>query len=297
MMKEKVILDCDCSFDIPGCVVDDGLTIMYLLGAPMIDLLGVTLSQGNSDWAGVLGSARRLKDRLHLPFDYYFAPDTGEQPQLAASDFLVQTVNTHPHEITLLGTGGLTNIKRALAIDPLFLNKVKRVVLMGGNCFPLVINGHQVGELNFKIDPAAARLVFASSVPLVIMNGHMTTEALFSRDFSQRLAAELQTTLPADCYQYFTTAIDEWMDLQERDLDLPGFCNWDVTTAVYLEHPEYFTPERVYLAADQSAIAEAGRINLVDHSPRMITMPAHIKDLAAFNDLVYRRLLAGLQQD
>lgn len=297
MMTEKVILDCDCSFDIPGCDVDDGLTIMYLLGAPTIDLVVVTLSQGNSDWAVVLGATRRLKDRLHLPFNYYFAPDTGEQPQLAASDFLVQTVNAHPHEITLLGTGGLTNIKRALVIDPLFLNKVKRVVLMGGNCFPLVINGHQVGELNFKIDPAAAQLIFASGVPLIIMNGHMTMETLFSRDFSQRLAAKLQATLPADRYQYFATAINDWMKLQEHDLDLPGFCNWDITTAVYLEHPEYFTSEQVYLASDQSAIAEAGRITLVDHSSRMITMPAHIKDFAAFNDLVYRRLLAGLQQD
>lgn len=105
-MTEKVILDCDCSFDIPGCDVDDGLTIMYLLGAPTIDLVGVTLSQGNSDWAGVLGATRRLKDRLHLPFNYYFAPDTGEQPQLAASDFLVQTVNAHPPRNYLTGDRG-----------------------------------------------------------------------------------------------------------------------------------------------------------------------------------------------
>lgn len=291
---EKVILDCDCTFDLPGCDVDDGLTIMYLLGAPQIDLLGVTLDHGNSDWAGVLASTRRLQQRLNLPFEYYFAADTGEQPQLAASDFLVQTVNAHPHEITLLGTGGLTNVKRAIAKDPLFLNKVKRVVLMGGNCFPLVINGHEVGELNFSIDPDAAQLIFASSVPLVIMNGHMTTEALFSRDFNRRLDTALQAQLTADQYEYYTKAIDDWITLQNHDLDLDGFCNWDITTAVYLEHPEFFTEEQVALTAKQPLLASAGRLNFDNRAHRLAAMPAHIKDISSFNQLVYQRLLAGL---
>ncbi|HJA22575.1 nucleoside hydrolase [Limosilactobacillus panis] len=294
-MSEKVILDCDCTFDLPGCDVDDGLTIIYLLGSTNIDLLGVTLDHGNSDWAGVLAATRRLKEHLCLPFNYYFAPDTGEEPDEAARDFLVRMVNTYPHEITLLGTGGLTNIKRAVATDPLFLNKVKRVVLMGGNCFPLVINGHEVGELNFSIDPAATQLILASSVPLVIMNGHMTTEALFSQHFNQQLTTHLQEQLPTDQYRYFTTAINEWIAVQQRDLGLDGFCNWDITTAVYLEQPELFTAERVFLAANQPALASVGRLQLVDYSSRLVTMPAHIKDPLAFNNLIYRRLLAGLQ--
>lgn len=290
---QKVILDCDCTFDVPGCDVDDGLTIMYLLGSPVIDLLGVTLGHGNSDWAGVLAATRRLKERLALPFNYYYEADTGESPQLAASDFLVEMVNKYPHEVTLLGTGGLTNVKRALQRDPLFLSKVKQVVLMGGNCFPLVINGHAVGELNFSIDSAATNLIFNSAVPLTIMNGHMTAEALFTQQFKQQLYAALISHLAAEKYKYFTTAIDEWIAVQHRDLDLAGFCNWDVTTAAFIEAPNLFTTEHVFLDPNQSELAK-GRIKTANYSARLVKMPAHITDQAAFNKLVYQRIVTGL---
>lgn len=35
----KIIHDCDCTFGINGCDVDDGLALLYLLGDPEAEVL------------------------------------------------------------------------------------------------------------------------------------------------------------------------------------------------------------------------------------------------------------------
>ena len=164
---------------------------------------------------------------------------------------------------------------------------------MGGNSFPLVINGHEVDELNFSINSDATRLIFTSGVPLVIMNGHMTTEALFSSKFNSDLLTQLHNQVDDGSYRYFKRAVSEWMADQKESLGLDGFCNWDVTTSVYIEHPELFTRERIFLAYDQRALTQ-GRITTADYSDRLAIMPAHISNLASFNRLVNQRLVTAL---
>ena len=48
MDKLRLIMDCDCTRGVPGCDVDDGLALMYVLGCPEAELLGVTCSFGNN---------------------------------------------------------------------------------------------------------------------------------------------------------------------------------------------------------------------------------------------------------
>ena len=58
-----VILDCDNTMGIPGCDVDDGLALLYLLGSPEVRLLGVTCSYGNSTQEAVCRSTTALLSR------------------------------------------------------------------------------------------------------------------------------------------------------------------------------------------------------------------------------------------
>lgn len=46
----KIIHDCDCTFGINGCDVDDGLALLYLLGDPEAEVLGVTTTMGTIRW-------------------------------------------------------------------------------------------------------------------------------------------------------------------------------------------------------------------------------------------------------
>lgn len=48
---------------------------------------------------------------------------------------MVHFVNKHPNKINFLVTGPVTNLARAIDLDPEFGNKIDRLVLMGG-CFP-----------------------------------------------------------------------------------------------------------------------------------------------------------------
>lgn len=48
MKKKTIVFDCDNTFGMKGRDVDDGLALLYLLGHPCADLLGVTTTYGNS---------------------------------------------------------------------------------------------------------------------------------------------------------------------------------------------------------------------------------------------------------
>ena len=68
----KIIHDCDCTFGINGCDVDDGLALLYLLGDPEAEVLGVTTTYGNNTLEKVYENThcrRRLQcHRNLLPF-------------------------------------------------------------------------------------------------------------------------------------------------------------------------------------------------------------------------------------
>lgn len=44
---QSVVLDCDNTLGMPARDVDDGLALLYLLGCPEVELLGVTTTFGN----------------------------------------------------------------------------------------------------------------------------------------------------------------------------------------------------------------------------------------------------------
>ena len=84
MGKIPVILDCDNTLGVPGCDVDDGLTLLYLLGCPEVELLGITCSYGNNTQQTVYDNTLRMLKKwkrhdfgLWLLPECPFAPDFG----------------------------------------------------------------------------------------------------------------------------------------------------------------------------------------------------------------------------
>ena len=69
-----------------------------------------------------------------------------------AVDLIIDTVMAHdPGEITLVPTGGLTNIALAARKEPRIVERVREVVLMGGGYH--TGNRTPVAEVNIRIDP------------------------------------------------------------------------------------------------------------------------------------------------
>ncbi|MCH4170741.1 MAG: nucleoside hydrolase [Lactobacillus sp.] len=287
---KKVIYDCDNTFGIANRDVDDGLTLLYLLGQSQLDLLGVTLTHGNGTLTAVQRATAEFQAQLGLDFATYLGTQTPTTNP--AAEFLVQQVNTYPGEVTIIGTGALTNLAAAQTLDPEFFKKVAQVILMGGTIEPLTVNHHAVAELNFASDPKAARATILAQAPLAIMNGHMTAEAFFAAKQKDQLLAQLQPLITPAAQAFLDQTLGRWIQWNQRVFRFNGFCNWDMTTAIYLTHPELFSQEQVFLHHDQPLL-NVGEMVFDDVSAYPVTMPEHLLDLKTFNNLMITGIAAG----
>lgn len=206
---KKIILDCD-----PGH--DDAIAILLAHGNPNIELLAVTTVVGNQTLEKVTRNAlsvARIANITDIPFaagavrplvrNVEIAPDIhGDSgldgpvlPEPAiqldsrhAIDLIIDTIMAHPPKtITLVPTGGLTNIAMAARKEPKIVERVKEVVLMGGGYH--VGNWSAVAEFNIKIDPEAAHIVFNEKWPVTMVGLDLTHQALATPEVIEKISA------------------------------------------------------------------------------------------------------------
>ncbi|AUI66456.1 MULTISPECIES: nucleoside hydrolase [Glaesserella] len=205
----KIILDCD-----PGH--DDAIAMLLAYGNPDIDLLAVTTVVGNQTLDKVSRNALAIAEIANIkgvPFakgavrplvrEVEVAPsihgDSGldgpvlPEPRLQheekhAVQLIIDLIMSHPEKtITLVPTGGLTNIALAARLEPRIIERVKEVVLMGGGYH--TGNWSAVAEFNIKIDPEAAHIVFNAGWKVTMVGLDLTHQALATPDVVERIAA------------------------------------------------------------------------------------------------------------
>lgn len=234
---KKIVFDCDNTFGVPGCDVDDGLALLYLLGDPQAELLGITTTYGNNRLEVVQetteGMLRNL-GRTDIP-----VKRGGEARgcyDSEAARYLAETAAAEPGQISILATGSLTNLLGARRQDPHFFENVREIVLMGGITEPLVFEKKVMDELNFSCDPEASFAVLTEGRNVSVITGNNCLKVLFTREeYRRRLFAG---DTPAG--RYIREKTDYWFRYNEEDYGIGGFYNWDVTAAVCLMHPELF---------------------------------------------------------
>lgn len=203
-MKKKIVLDVDTG-------IDDMLTIAYLCSKKDVDLLGVSTVYGNIDvdqatqnTLSVLdlcdsedvkvypGSAHKMggdafsQSRGGAVFHGEngignIALSSSRTPEtMDAVDFLV-TAGKNNCNTTLVATGPLTNIARAIEKDLDTMRGYERIVLMGG---ALCVSGNvsPYAEANIYQDPKAAKIVFESGIPVTMVGLDVTSRALITRE-------------------------------------------------------------------------------------------------------------------
>jgi purine nucleosidase len=204
-MPMKIILDCD-----PG--VDDALAMVFAVGSPELDLVGVTTVAGNVTLDKTTGNALRLRDFLGCEWPVTAgspapllrplssaehvhgedglggarlpAPTTGPHAG-RADDFIVDTVRASPGEITLVATGPLTNIALALEREPGLPGLVRDFVIMGGSASRG--NVTPAAEFNIATDPEAAAAVFSAGWTVTMVGLDVTLRAIASRAVQARM--------------------------------------------------------------------------------------------------------------
>jgi purine nucleosidase len=196
----KCILDTDIGDDI-----DDAYALALLRDRREVTLLGVTTTFGQTqERAELAAKLLTVMGRGDVPV-YAGRPGPskiGRQYEWArgfhgpnlksesAAEFMRREIERAPGQVTLIGIGALTNIGDLLTRYPEVRGKIRRIVIMGG----AVYTGYNdqappVPEWNIRCDPAAARTVYSSGVPLVMAGLEVTTMMQLDAERQKRLCA------------------------------------------------------------------------------------------------------------
>ncbi|WP_029040595.1 nucleoside hydrolase [Cucumibacter marinus] len=210
-MSRKIIIDTD-----PG--QDDAVAILLALASPEeLDVLGIVTVAGNvelnqttrnalqtvelsgrTDVPVYAGCARPMRQPLITA--KYVHGDTGldgpdlPAPQMKAEeqhgvDFIIEALRSNPaNTVTLCTLGPLTNIGMAFVKAPDIVERVERIVMMGGAYFE-VGNTTPAAEFNIYVDPEAADLVMRSGVPITLATLDVTHKVLTTKDHLEQIRA------------------------------------------------------------------------------------------------------------
>lgn len=179
----KLLLDTDIGSDI-----DDCFALAYLLCRSDVELLGITTSTGlphlRAQLAHKVCATAGVSVPIHVGAEQPMSGDLRQptltnaqtavaescertySPENTAVDFLRRTIEEHPHEITLVAIGPLTNVGLLFREYPHIPSLLKGLVIMGGRyvedpSFDTARWG--VTEWNILCDSAAAETVFAAA--------------------------------------------------------------------------------------------------------------------------------------
>ena len=275
-----VLYDCDPTLGLPFRDVGDGLTLLYLLGEPRVELLAVTTTYGNGPVSMTTRVARRLvqvagRDEVPvLPGAGFWDGDDHQSNR--AARYLVETVNRRPGEVFLIATGALTNLRHALLLDPDFFAKLRGLYLMGGITEPLTWHGHRLAERNFSADPEAAYKAIHADCPVTIAPGRVGLTAVFRAPQFAALQ-KLEGTVP----RFIARRIRFWFALNRLWFRDGGFGMWDSTAALALTYPGLFEHEMVYVTSTRADLRD-GRLFTDPSRHGPVRLILRVRDYSGF---------------
>ena len=218
----KMFLDTDLNF--PS---DDFQALMLLLAAKEVQIVGIGAAAGNTWSEEVFANVQQAAHMLELrglpifrgiPADE-FATDrsmalrlyqeghrnfigahgksnsprpwvTQEWPcdlSPSASDGIIALSQHAGGDLILVCLGPLSNLARALDIDPTLPNRIKVIYVMGGN-FPAQGEPQRRIDFNFWFDPKAAQIVLNSGIEIILIPLDVCQQACVNQALTDRFA-------------------------------------------------------------------------------------------------------------
>lgn len=204
---------------------DDSFALMLALHSPELEILGVTTVAGNFSVEQATADALRVLEiagRADIPVyrganmplmheksefattrhgqwwsDAPASPPPGgfarrkEEAKIAAQ-YIVDTINARPGEITIMAIGPMTNVAMALRQEPGLAAKVKSLYIMGGAVAALPDGAGNMtpnAEFNFWVDPEAARIALRSGIPIVLSPLNVSRKTSLDKEWYEKLVA------------------------------------------------------------------------------------------------------------
>ena len=221
-IPQKWIIDTDVA-------IDDWPAMFFMLNHPQVEVIGITITGCGETHAepGVQNAMNLclLAGQGHIPAaaahpepldGYHIYPNPwrtmantlsgipvpqhqGPKTPMNAVELMSHLLRNSPEKVNILSLGPLTNISEVLEQEPALIEKVGKLVIMGGAVRVkgnIIVPGftdnlkNRVAEWNIYIDPLAAQKVFRSRVPKVLVPLDATNQvqvtAAFVDDFKKQ---------------------------------------------------------------------------------------------------------------
>jgi len=275
---KKIILDCD-----PGH--DDMLAIILALSSKDLDVLGITTVAGNQtgektyiNALRVLNLIGRTDVKVSRGFDKPILRELVTAPQIHgvsgldganlpepkgnethkhAVDFIIETVMSSPEKVYLVPTGPLTNVAVSLIKEPCLKDHIEKIVLMGGAFHDS--NFTPGAEFNIYVDPEAAKLVFESGIPIVMVGLDVTNRALITFediDYIESLGGKVSSVI-APLLRFFGKANNEFFGFDGAPIH-------DALAVSYLIDPTVLTLKHLHVDIETKGEFTSGQ-TVVDY--------------------------------
>ena len=265
MKKKLVYVDTDVGLGTPGAEIDDGAALIFLLRHESIDVVGAGSVFGNVPLPDAMLNLDRLLTWLDgehillglgaekpLIADMVWSEDwqsaygktlawNARAASTLAANLIIQSIRSHPGQVSILSLGPMTNLALAVRLDPGIVPLTSEVVVMGGS-----FNSQNPSpEFNVRCDPEAAQIVFRSGWNVHALGLDVTRRVHFSRrDFSF-----LSDRNPA--VELLRTQAPGWIDRMEAmGWDQDGCALHDAMAAAYFVDNTIFQTEQTVVEVE-----------------------------------------------
>lgn len=179
-----------------------------------------------------LGNVSQLRNADGSPL---YPPANISISSTSGVDLILEVVTRYPDELTLVALGPLTNIAKAIRKDAAIMQRLQKIVLMGG-AFEDYGNVTTTAEFNIFVDPHAAQEVFHANIPIDIAPLDATHQVILT---GERLHAELDTRSDR-ISQFLKDTTHACMEFYRQHVGFWGFHIHDALPIGMLTHPDYF---------------------------------------------------------
>ena len=282
---QRILIDTD-----PG--VDDALAILYAMLSPELQIEAITTVCGNVPVVqatqnlltilGVLaldefpviaqGEAEPLVKPLITAAHVHGDDGLGNVSQLqntdgsplyppantsvlstSAVDLILEMVTRYPDELALVALGPLTNVAKAIHKDAEKMQRLQKIVVMGG-AFEEYGNVTTTAEFNIFVDPHAAHEVFHFDVPIHIVPLDATHQIILT---GERLHAEIDSRTDK-VSRLLKDATQACMEFYREHVGFWGFHIHDALPIGMLTHPDYFESVPAHVQVETEGTLTSG---------------------------------------
>ncbi|MCL2391249.1 MAG: nucleoside hydrolase [Oscillospiraceae bacterium] len=277
---KKIIIDCDNTFGVEGCDLDDGLAIIYALGTGKCDLLGVTTTFGNNTLEVVTPNTISFMKQIGMNQIPVYPGHAEDAAKNEAAAFLIEATKKHPGEVSIVAMGSLTNLYHAWLLDAEFFDRVNALSMMGGVTESLIIMGKQLNELNFSCNSIAAYTVLTKAKSIKIATGNVCLDALFTKERFDKLKQN-----DASFLQWLCNQGQYWFAREKEYFGHDGIYKWDIYAAAAILHLELFNQNEVEISPDPESMKTG---HLIGQGQRILVDIPTLKDSAGYIEHVYK---------